>query len=252
MDRAQTNAAQLDAAAWRMRWDRAVGWACGPCQLQPRPFAGGLILRRWKVPKYPRPTAPAAVGFAPRTAAYVTEGASVTTDASEVWIYAVDRVSAGGVLTEARMRTARAVPFTDAAVPLSGIPNPPLDVHAEQGPDGKLWIHWAYHETDQQVAPDKFYIYSDSGSGTLSSTAIASVSYIPGCRNYAYRLASDDWDGWMFLVLAETVARVKSLAALPNRAGCSPTYGLAAEAARIATRQATAPTATEAVPMAEY
>jgi len=252
MDRAQLNAAQLDAAAWRMRWDRAVGWMCGPCQLQPRPFAGGLILRRWPAPKYPRPTAPAAVGFAPRTASYVTSGQSVTTGTNEVWIFVVDRVSAGGVLTEGRMRAAQPVPFNATATPLAAIPNPPLDMHTEQGPDGKLWIHWTYHETDQQVAPDKFYIYSDSGTGTLSGTAIDSVSYIPGCRHYAYQLATDGWDGWMFLVLAETAARVKSLAALPNRGGCSPTYGLAADAARSAARLATAPTAPGAVPMAEY
>jgi hypothetical protein len=242
------NAAISDAAHWRMLWDGGLAWVAGPFLAAPACMlsAGALIMRRWPAPQLPRPAAPLAIGSALRPATSVTEQGA-TPAADKIYYVDVERVSGGGVIAPEVGRLAQPAVYDGASDYVGAIPNPPLHVKAVQNPDGKLRLEWVYNPAGEQATPAAFHIYSDEGGGALMTPALDTVSYVPGQRHYSYTLPGDAWDGWQFLVLAQTAAGVRSLAPLPT-GGVSESYGLYAnDAILTASRLATAPDAPQVV-----
>lgn len=243
MDNGQVNAAFAGHARWRLRHDWGLARACAFSRLNPvsHTTTGHLLLRRWRGQRSPRPLFTSTIGFAQRPAIQVAEGDGVTWPDDAIYWVAVDRISPGGIAARDSARLARPVVHADGA-DVGLLPNAPTDVRVRQGSDGKLWVTWAYNPADEQVAPYAFSIYSDAGLGALDEEAIGTVPYERGRHYYSWRYAGDDWDGWRWLVLAETEAGVQSLASLPAGRGVSNFYGLAAiDAAQAAARIASPP-----------
>lgn len=221
----RNNAVAADAGAWAALVDAGLAWMLGASPCNPLCFAGdgAALLRRWtggRSPVEPPPT----VGVARRPAATLTDR-SLAATAGKIHYYRADRLNGGGAVT--RGRDVRWVACTAGGV-LVAVPNPVTDFDAVETRDGALRLTWWYNPVDQQAEPEYFYIYTDAGTGTISSTYHARVAYRRG--NYAYTWTkASGWAGWQWVVLAETAARVKSPTAL-LRGGVAQDYGLPATA----------------------
>jgi len=246
MTQNQLNAWLLATAWFRRNWDAGAAWVGGPrlgALLGPN-RGGALILRRWSGPKYPRPPFTPAVGFALGSATEVTIAAGVAATPNIVYWIGVDKMDGVGLMTEEHGRLAEAMVFDEEGAHIGPMPNPPIGLQIRQGADGKLWLHWAYNPTRAQAAAVVFHVYSDLGTGTVQPTPVASIAAQPGMGRYVWRYDLDDWDGWLFTIVAESEAGVQSLAPQPHGAGCSLIHGFDAGPARHVALRVGAPPAT--------
>lgn len=225
MDLNQINAVESDFAHCAMRWDGGLGWICSPVAFNPLCMLseGALILRRWTGAKYPIPEHPVAIGFALRPATTV-EDQSTSGPASAVAWYMVERLSGGGIVSPEGGDQAQPAAFDAGGVHMGVMPNPPVCVTLTETAAG-LQLAWLYNPLHQQVAPVRFNIYTDYGTGTLNATPVATVTYVAGKTFYVW-LRTATWAGYQWLVVAESAAGVLSLAELPGRRELSAVYGL--------------------------
>ncbi len=252
------NAGNLDAAAWRARWDMGLAWVLGPGAFDAGSFldAGALILRRWTGQKYPQPEAGAAVGFALRPATRVASDDSADYLSDAVYWHLVDVASAGGVLAPRMEHTAQPAVMNLLSNVL--VPNPPADLAVEQTTGGTAMLSWRYMEEAQQAAPTHFDVFTDQGSGLISSTPYATVSYVAGQRLYAWESGGGVADNWLWIVLADAGSAQYSLTPRPlggseygggATIGASDTYlDLSAELA-VRLRERSSPPATPKAPV---
>ena len=226
MDTAQANARISDAAHWQMRWDGGLAWLCSGPRLAPRMIsaAGGLLLRRWLHSQFPKPAQAPVVGIALAGATQVNATAETPVVNAIHW-YEVSRVNAAGLSDAGDGSRAMPVAYDKDGLDVGALPNPPLHVAVVPYAGGWSLLTWYYNELGQQVAPDHFALHHDSGTGVISDTPFATVAYVAGQAYYQNRWIGPAWAGYRIAVAAVSAAGVRSLLALEDDRGLSPSYG---------------------------
>ena len=173
---------------------------------------GCLMLRRWSGTNYPRPQAATVVGYEQRPATEVGSGGSATFSNSTVYWFCVDKVSANGILTQAPQSEARVAVWGPGGYK-GEIPNTPSHLRVQQIAGPKLRLTWFYNPLDQQVAPQRFDVFSDSGTGTMDwLNPVANVSYVEGRDRYVWTSGVlSDGTTYVYNVLARSATGIYSL-----------------------------------------
>lgn len=255
-DHVAFNVRNQSLAAWRRRYDHALRWRSLHGRLRLNWCMnpdGFVILRRWQGSKYPRPTLPLAVGFADRGAT-VSSDAGATYSNDTVYWHEAELVSRSGIPGEADGRTALPSVWGPAGY-LGPIPNMPTDIMYSQTSDAKFALSWLYNPLRQQVAPERFDVFSDGGTGTMDlSTVVASVTYAAGRLRYSWQSGTfANGVARAYTVRARSAAGVYSLIPVIGSptVGPAPAYGtIAAHQTARMTMRLTLP-ATPATPLIE-
>ncbi|MBW7907208.1 MAG: hypothetical protein LC135_01785 [Phycisphaerae bacterium] len=222
MTNAEYNAGYLSLGAIERAGDVGLLWATGGPVLAHYGLRAA-ILRRWPGVAAPAPRPAPAVGFA--------WGANQVSEHEEVdhpdgiWWYAVDRVNAFGLLTHGRDVAPRVFIGGQDIGPL---PSSPSGLTRAQVGNA-VRLAWMYEPIGQQVAPERFDVFGDGGTGTMDwVTVVASVVYGHGRRQYAWLSdAKNDGDVAQYSVRARSAAGVYSLipAVQDLHTGASALYG---------------------------
>lgn len=212
MDLQQVNARGFSLVPLRKRTDLGYRYVGGPFGARLwHNRLGALLLRRYSGKADPRPFRPSLVGCTLRPATAVSAMTGATYSNNTIYWHFVEKVSGGGWSTEAPHEQSRCAVW-GASGYVGQVPNEPADVRVCQFGSAKVLVQWVYNPLWQQVAPERFDIFSDGGTGTMDwTTPVANVSFVDGQMDYAWVSGTLSAGAHRYNVRSRSAAGVYSL-----------------------------------------